>query len=156
MIEKHKEFAEHIFTSMEFSLCENGIVPPLYFLILEGDQLLPILISRDSGEVAVQDYANLSLMKANEMDAEAVIFICEQYMVSKKKGDREYEQLLNGFIKPSQYPDREEYMTLIYRHEDGLVRSLISKIYTDPKGTRYTKDRRWIKKGVTNLITPWN
>lgn len=155
MDQKHKELAEEIFGKVSMALAESGNVVPLFILILKDGSLLPILVG--NGEtIDIQLYAVGAVNAAQEMDADAMIFICEQYMVSKTSKDSDLKPLLDGMIKASEHPDKEDYLTIIYMDKHGNCNSLISKIKKDIAGTRYAVDFEWIEYSVTNVLVPWS
>jgi hypothetical protein len=153
MEEKHREIVEDLFSKISFALAESGRVPPLFIMVLQDDTVMPIILGQT--EIDMIEYASASMEAASDMDAKALILSCEQYMVSRNKGDADIDDLMNGIIKPSEHPDKAEYLTLIYMTSDGDYDSLISKIHTDPRGTRYTADFKWVDDSVSNIIQPW-
>jgi len=153
MDEQHKEHAEFIFTHMSMLLTEHGAIVPTYIMIVEG-QLVPIMVTPQA-EMATDDYQDMVYQIAKELNPDAILFICEQWMISRPPDDPEILLLINGTMKPSEQEDKESYLTLHYKNRDGDERSLMSKIHTDPAGTKYTKDQSWIVTCVSNMIEEW-
>jgi hypothetical protein len=155
MNQKHRELVEDVFGKVSMSLAESGKIIPLFILILPDQSLLPIIVGNGE-EIDLKLYSSGAINAAQEMDADAIIFICEQYMVSKIKGDPDLQPLLDGGIKPSEHPDKEDYLTIIYMEKDGNCESLVSKIKRDLAGTRYAVDFEWLEHSVTNMLTSWS
>ena len=153
MDESQREMIEDLFSHISFALTEQGRISPLYIMILPDGSQMPIIAQ--GGDLTVEMYASAAHSAAHEMGAKGMIFICEQYMVSKTKDDKELQALLDGQIRPSQHPDAEEYLTLMYMTAIGECESLIAKIHKDPMGTKYTNEREWIENSTTALLTPW-
>ena len=153
MDENHREVAETIFSSASMTLTERGAVAPVILLILETEQVLPIVIQ---GEVyGLYEYSMIANDIAKQMEATAMILVAEQWMVKKKQTDVDLQPLLNGIIRPSEHPDKEEYLTLMYSDGDGTCESLIAKIHKDPSGRKFTRDQNWISEAISNVIQPW-
>ncbi len=68
---------------------------------------------------------------AHDVDADAIILISEQYTVNVKKSDPRKKALLEGIIKPSEQPDKEESLVVTYIKADGDTTSLFGKINTN-------------------------
>lgn len=153
MKESHRKIVDDLFTTKSIEMTEQGEINPIYILILPGDQILPVVLSTEG--IGMIQYSEAVRLIAKDIDAEAVVLVCEQYMVSKPKDSPEANALLSGQIKPSDHPDKEEYLTLMYVDAVGKCDSLISKVHSDPLGTRYTTDSRWIENSSTNMIRPW-
>lgn len=153
MKDSHKKIADDLFTRHSIIMTEKGSIAPVYILILSQDRTLPVVLNTNL--IGLEQYSEAVSKIAKDLDAEAVMFLCEQYMVSKPKDSPEANALVSGQIKPSEHPDKEEYLALIYMDQTGHNETCIAKIYTDPSGTRYTNDSRWINKGATNMIKPW-
>jgi len=153
MNEQHKEHAEFIFARMSMLLTEHGAIDPTYIMIVEG-QRIPVMITPQA-EMSMEDYQDIVHQAAKELDPDGILFICEQWMISRPKDDPEIQLLLNGTMKPSEQSDKEPYLTLIYKNRDGDSKTLISKVHTDPGGTKYTKDQSWINTCISNMIGEW-
>jgi len=153
MDENHRQIAEDLFSSVSMNMTTTGKTIPLYIMILPGDQVLPIIVS--DPEISIQQYATICTNIAHQQNAIAMMMVCEQFMVSKHKDDADIELLINGVIRASEHPDREEYLTLIYMDQDGVSESIIAKIYKDAAGTPFTRDFQWVKDSVTSMVLPW-
>jgi len=154
MDQKLKEKLEDLFTKISFTITEQGFSVPLFIMHLSDGEMMPVMMSGHS-EISIEEYASAAMLGASEMNAMALIFICEQYVVSKRKDDVEMQCLLNGTIKPSDHPDREECLTMIYMDKKGKCISLIGKIEKDIRGTKYINETHWTQGSVTNIIQPW-
>jgi len=154
MDEKHQTLAEQIFSQFSFALTEKGNIDPLYIMIMQDGNAIPIVI-QSNNNVTMEMYINAAANAAHEMGATAMFFVCEQMMINKKKDDPEVQALLDGKIRASQHPDAEDYLTLIYMTAEGDCESLIAKIHRDPMGTKYTNEKEWIDGSITNILIPW-
>lgn len=152
---KHKEMIENMFSTLSFNLTEVGKIDPLFLMVLPDNSIRLVMVA-EKGQLETREYASLSIAAASDMDAKALILICEQYMVKRKKDDPELQSFLTGQLRPSEAPDHQEYLTIVYTEKDGTTESLISQIHSDLVGRRYTIDFKWLKYSTTNLITPWN
>lgn len=146
-----KEKAEEIFNSVSMLLTETGLVYPVIFMVQKDGMVLPIV----SESMEVKKLCSAAVNFASEQDAKALMFICEQSILSIDKDDPRVEAFTSGLIKPSESEDSEDYLTLIYMSATGECHSLIGKIHKDPAGTRYLRDSRWLDKAHTNIFTPW-
>jgi hypothetical protein len=154
MNENHREIVEDLFSKVSMSMSESGKVIPVFALILGDGSVVPVMIT-DGQEFSMSDYASMAITAAHNMDAEALMLICEQAMISKKKNDPEIQAILNGSIKPLEHPDKEDFLCIIYMTANGETESLIAKIHTDLVGTRYTVDSKWVDYAASNLLAPW-
>ena len=154
MKETHRAICERLFDGISMALTETGKAFPVYIIILPGDDVFPIVLAGEM-ELDVASYSLMANDVAREMQAEAMMLICEQVMVSRTNDSTDLQDLLDGTVRPRDMADKEDYLTMMYMFEDGQVESLIAKIHSDPRGTRYTKDKKWIKEAVTNMITEW-
>ncbi len=145
------EIAEDLFNTTSIILAEKGQISPIYFII-KDNMLNPVVGYPD---ITIQHLANLTVDLAHNTDAEAVIFICEQYMVKMDKNSKELKDYLDGSKRPSESPNAESYLTLTYMTKYGVTDSLIAKIHISTNGIRYIKESNWINNTATNMITPW-
>lgn len=152
MKEIHREIAEDLFSRISMAMTQIGRAVPVYIMILGNNDVFPIIIEQ---QIDLQEYANIAISVANEYNAEAMILICEQFMVSKQKGDAELQDMLDGKLRASQHPDRKEFLTLMYMDRTGKCESMIAEIHKDLSGTPFTRDFKWIDEAVTSMITPW-
>jgi len=145
------DMAEDLFNTVSIILAENGKISPMYFVI-KDDTLNPIV---GVPGITIQHLANLTVNIAHDIDADAVIFICEQWMVEMNKNSDEVKDYLDGNKRPSESPDAKSYLTLTYMTKYGVADSLIAKIHTSTNGVNYIKETNWITNTSTNMITPW-
>jgi hypothetical protein len=153
MNEDHKLIAEDLYSKVSMAMTQIGKTTPIYIMVLPGNEVYPIVIQ--DKDIDLQQYATLAMNIAQEYRAIAMILICEQYMVSKHKDDPEVQAILDGLMRASEHPDREEYLSLIYMDQSGKCESYIGKIHRDPMGTPFTRDSQWIEDAATSMITPW-
>lgn len=151
MNKENREIAEDLFNTTSIILAERGKISPIYFLI-KDNMLNPII---GYPEITVQQLANLTVSLAHDTAADAVIFICEQLMVTMDKNSEELEDYLDGSKRPSQSPDAKSYLTLTHMTKYGVANSLIAKIHTSTNGVHYVDETTWINNTATNMITPW-
>lgn len=130
-----------------------GRAVPVYIMILPGNEVYPIVIQ--DKDISLTEYATMSMNIAEQYQAEAMILICEQYMISKTKDDPELQAYLTGVKRASEDPDNKKFLTLVYMDKSGDCESLIGEIFTDPIGTPFTRDSTWIEDAVTSMIMPW-
>ena len=153
MDDQDREKAEYIFSAISMALTEHGKVFPTYIMIVDG-QLLPVLVA-EKGEMSLAEYEEIVHLAAQQTQPEAMMLICEQWMVAKDQNDPEVQLLIDGVMKASDHEDKKSYLTLIYTNKNGESESLIAEIDSDPAGTRFTRDHSWIKDCVSNMIRPW-
>jgi len=153
MDDLHRQQAEYIFSVISMTLTEHGKVFPTYIMIIDG-QLIPVIVT-EKAEMSLEEYEDVVHMAAQQTKPDAMMLICEQWMVSKDKNDPEVQLLIDGVIKPSDHKDKKSYLTLIYTNADGSSESLFSEIESDPAGTRFTREPTWIKDCISNMIRPW-
>lgn len=151
MLKYHKETTQQIFDVTVMSLAEKGYVQPLYLMILDG-KLIHLSTEND---MPIDEYKHLVNQTALKAKPEAIIFICEQWQVTRKKDDPEIERLMNGLLKPSEQDDKELYLTLIYKDKYDNTDSLVGKIESDPIGVKFVRESKWIDYSVCNMIDPW-
>ena len=151
MNQKDKEMSEEVFNGASMVLAEEGRVSPMYFIVKER-MMNPVV---PYPGITVQQLANAAVNMAHEYNADAIVLICEQWMVEMKKGSKEAQDYLDGTKKPSESPDAESYLTLTYMDKTGDAESLIGKIRKSPNGVNFIRDSKWISETATNMITPW-
>ncbi len=152
MNEQHKQKSEYIFTHLSIMLAEHPAVVPTYIMIIDGD-LVPVVVPHK--EISMEEYEYFVHEAAKQSKPEAMIFICEQWMVSRRKDDPQAQLLIDGVIRAQDQKDKEPYLSLIYKHADGNTNSLIAKIESDPVGTRFTRDQTWIENCESTMIRSW-
>lgn len=145
------EVAEDLFNTTSIILAERGEISPIYFII-KHNILNPVVAYPG---ITVQQLANLTVDIAHDADAEAVIFICEQWMVEMNKSSEELKDYLDGSKRPSESADAKLYLTLTYMTKYGVADSLIAKIHMSTNGIRYIRESKWVNNTSTNMITPW-
>lgn len=154
MDDKHREIAEDLFSKVSMALTEQGMAIPIFVLILPDDKVYPIIIQSEQ-EYDIQGYSSIVHDIAGQMNAKAIILVCEQFMVSKSQSDPGLKDLIDGKVRASEHPDRKDYLTLMYLDEQNKCESIISEIHKDPAGTKFTRDFKWISEAVTNILVPW-
>ena len=151
MNEEDRKMAEDLFNTTSIILAEKGQISPIYFIV-KDNMLNPIV---GWAGITIQHLANLTVSLAHDTEADAVIFICEQWMVKMSKDSEEVKDYLDGTKRPSESPDAESYLTLTYMTKYGVANSLIAKIHTSTNGIKYVRETEWINNTATNMITPW-
>lgn len=151
MNQKEREMAEELFNTTSLVLSDKGEISPIFFIV--KDKGLNPLVGAPG--MTMQELSTTAVNVAHEMDAEAIILICEQWMVQMRKDDENLKGYLDGSKRPSEHPSSEAYLTLIYMSKIGEAESLIGKVHLSPNGVRFTREIQWIDDAVTNIITPW-
>jgi len=152
MDEQHKELVEDILSKASFRLTENGSVAPIFIAILpDENELMPIMVTGFEN-LNLDQYAIIATNAAVELNAIAMILICEQWTVKVDEDGTGY-----SMIPPSQHPDKVECLSVVYMTAKGDCAILTSEIHTDPIGTKYTKDAEWMDGAdiVSGIMTPW-
>lgn len=153
MDERTKTDLELIFTNHCFMLSEHGEARTIFFII-KNNEIVPVFLKEDI-VMTTNKYITFALNAAHEKDADAVVLLGEQYMVTGKRDDADIKKLLSGEIKASEHPDRKEYLVLSYMTAIGETDLLIGGIKTSVSGVRYVVDQDWIYKATTSLLVPW-
>ena len=154
MIEEHQKKVEDIFTSISITLTEEGDIPALYILMFDDNTITPILIE-DGLDVTLNEYGIYAVSKAREERADALIYINKASVVKiDNKNENEITSMYTGVLKPSEHPNKEDMITIIYMACDGECKILLSKIHKDLRGTPFTRDFKWVD-GQKNMIQPW-
>jgi len=151
MDQEQTELSEKIFNSSSLVLAEHGGVAPVFFIVKDKG-LNPIVGVTD---FTIQELANQAVNTAHEMNADAIILVCEQWMIKMDKNDERLKDYIDGNKRPSESSLAEEYLTLTHMTKVGEASSLIGKIHTSPNGVKYVRESSWINDTVTNMITPW-
>ena len=151
MDKEEKEMSEELFNTLSIVLAEQGQVSPIYFII--KDKMMNPVAGYPG--IAIEHLASVTVNMAHEVEADAVVIVCEQWMVEMKKGSKEAQDYLDGTKKPSESPDAKAYLTLTYMSKTGEANSLIGKIRKSPNGVNFIRDSKWISETTTNMITPW-
>jgi hypothetical protein len=153
MNNEHRKMSENLFTSACLQLTEAGSFSPMYFMIM-NNELIPIIVSAEV-DVSFTQYNDIAEQTIKHSQPDAVVLIAEQWLISRKKNDPELKNIMEGKIKPSDFDDKESYLTLMYVDSDNNKQSLIGKINSDLIGTHYVKDQTWIDSCLTTMIKPW-
>lgn len=154
----HKDLAEKIFNSSCMTLTESGIMYPTFFLI-KGDSFMPIVADPESvGKTNIQGFASEVTSLADDTDAEAMMFVSEQWYVKRKLDDDEIKKFEEGKLLPNLDPDRQEALTLIYITCKGEIQTLMGEIQRGADNTPFVRDSKWSEhdeKASTSLFQPW-
>jgi hypothetical protein len=157
MNKNHKSLAESIFNSSCMTLNEIGIMYPTFFLIKQN-QFSPIMLAPESlKETNIQGYASMVINIADDQNAEAMLFITEQWQVKRKLTDDEIQDFESGKLMPSLDPDRKEVLCLIYFTAKGVIRSLMGEIERGVDNTPFVRESKWSDhEEIDNTIfQPW-
>ena len=146
---KHKEIAEGIYQAAIFGLAETGVDMPVISLI-KDNQCIPILIPPYI-EITVDEYAARANEMAKEQNADAILIIAGMWVVKGHKDEIDLEQ------RPSQSPNREEHLNLVYMSADGEeTASITGEIKTNVgTGTKYVEKYDWMDAVRNNFFEPW-
>ena len=150
MDKDHKEKAELIFSHTSMMLTETGNIYPTFIMIIDG-QLRPVVVGNNE-EISTSQYKEVVYQAIKEQQPEAVMFICEQWMVLRDKDDPQTQLLVDNVIRTEDQIDKESYLTLTYTKPSGDNEALIAKIELDLIGTPYTKTQSWIKDFIPGII----
>ena len=154
MNESHQNLSEEVFSRISFTLTERGFVDPMYIILLPDGNTVPIVL-QEKTQLSMEMYSEAATETAKNLGASAMLFIAEQNMLSRKKGDVNLKDLMEGILKGSDHSNIEEYLTMSCMSAGGECESLLAKIHKDPMGTKYTNERNWIDGSVTNMLIPW-
>jgi len=153
----HKRLAHGIFNSSCIDLNESGQLSPLFFLI-NDKKFSPILIRQDSkNHIDIEAYASMVINLADEQDAEAIIFVSEQWTVKRNLSDKEAEEFQQGKLLPSLDPNRQEVLTLLYLTSKGKLQILIGEIERTPDNTPFVRESSWEDARHISIpfLQPW-
>ena len=151
MDQEEKEMSEEVFNTVSLVLADKGRVTPMYLIV--KDKMMNPVVGHPG--VTTQQLASSAVNVAHEINADAIVLVCEQWMVKMKKGTKEAQDYLDGTKRPSESPDAKSYLTLTYMDKNGKASSLIGKIHTSLNGVNFIRDSEWIDDTATNMITPW-
>lgn len=150
----HKDVVQKIFDTASMQLAEEGKINPIYFIV--KDDLFKPILPDPNVNFNMKEYSSAIVNMAHEVNADAVILISEQYTVNIPKTDPRSQALLDGLLKPSEQPEREEGLIVVYIEANGQTASLFGKIDTNISSqVRYIRESSWMSNVKTNLITPW-
>lgn len=147
---KHKEIAEGIYQAAIFGLAETGVDMPVISLI-KDDKCIPILIP-PLMEITMEEYTSKANEMAKEENADAILMIAGMWVVKGRKGELDLTE------RPSESPNREEHLNLVYMSANGNVTASISgEIKTNVgTGTKYVEKYDWMDSvSHTNFFEPW-
>ena len=135
-----------------FMLTERGTVYPMYFVV-KDKMITPILISEGT-EMSFSNYTVETMKIASDIKADAMVLISEQDVVSGKASDKDIQSLLDGSIRPSEHPDKEEYLILTFMDKSGNKSALYGKIELDARGTKFIREQQWTQEQEMKKV-PW-
>ena len=152
----HQELAESVFNASCITLNEAGVMYPTFFLIKE-DKFMPVVLSPESfQEMGLEGYSSAVINIADEQNADAVMFISEQWMVKRQIDDSELKDFREGKKIPSLDPDRQEMLCLFYMTKDGVVKTLVGEISRTIENKPFVRDSKWTKmQAETSFLSTW-
>ena len=153
MDERTRKDLELIFTNNCFMISETGKVHTIFFII-KNNEITPLFLD-EGASMPTDKYITFSLNAAHERDADAVILLGEQYMVTGHKDSADIAKLLSGEIKASEHPDKKANLVLSYMTAKGETDLLFGEIQTSAGGTRYVTDQKWTFNAATSVLVPW-
>ncbi len=131
------------------ALAESGLDTTLFVLVKEN-QSIPILVP-PGFDIDTTGYSMMALYYAKEQNADALICVSGMWIVKQHISELEED------IRPSEHPDREHYLNLIYMSADGkTMESIVGKVEQDPSGTKFVRNHEW-SEGLetTKWFEPW-
>lgn len=141
--ESHKSLAESVFNSSCIILNENGSMYPTFFVVKE-EQFMPLILSPESfDDVSLESYASMAINVADEENAEAIMFISEQWMVKVEANSVDLKDFQQGKKRASLDPNRQETLTLVYATKTGNIKTLMGKIERQPDNTPFIRESNW-------------
>lgn len=150
----HKNVVQSIFDTASMQLAEEGTVSTVYFIV-KDDNIRPVF-SDPEKQLDMQQYSSAIVNMAHEVNADAVILLTEQYTVNIPKEDPRSQALLDGLIKPSEQPDKEESLIVIYIEANGQSESLFGIIDQNISSqVRFIRESNWMANAKVGLIPPW-
>jgi hypothetical protein len=152
MITKLQNALEDMFKYQCFTISETGKCSTICFIIKDYD-MVPVLLNKGV-EMDAKDYITFSLNFAHKHDADSIILIGEQYMVSGDIDSESLKLLLSGKMTASEHPDRKANLVLTYMKADGETHMLFGEI-KNLSGTRYVTDQKWSHNTKTSVLVPW-
>ena len=84
MNEDHKKIVENLYTRLSIYLSEKGVFAPTFFMIMEDNKLIPIIVDTDE-DISIEEYTSLCTKAAFDNEAVALIFCTEQYIAKLKE-----------------------------------------------------------------------
>lgn len=153
MDKKTKKLMEDLYTHHCIMLSELSHIVPIFFIIFDKN-LTPMFLNAET-KLNFDQYTSVVINAADNMNADYIVLISEQYMVTGNKHSKDIKALMDGTIKPSEHPNKEEHLVLVCMKADGETHSLIGKIETDLGGTRFIREQSWVDNIETTLIVPW-
>ena len=153
MNEKLKGILEDAFKYQCFTIAEGGGSHTICFLIKRFD-LMPIFLENDV-EMDTKQYITFALNIAHENDADSIILLGEQFIVSGDIDSESIKYLLSGEVTASEHPDRKPNLVLTYMKAEGETHMLFGEIKTSMTGVRYISDQQWTHNTKTSVLSPW-
>jgi hypothetical protein len=152
MDENYKKLLEQFYNTAQLILAKNGYVTPLYVLI-KDNSVMPVI---QENYTDINKYAEVVTQIASDQSSDAVILICEQYMVMGRKESKNMQDYISGQKKVSEHPNAKPYLTGCFMTAEGDHDSMIAEIHIEPsKGTRYIFEPEWIKDSQNIYLLPW-
>jgi hypothetical protein len=143
MDQGHKSLAEDIFNTSCMTLNESGLMYPIFFLV-KGSQFMPVVMPPETlSEYGVNGYASVVMSAADDQNAEAIMFISEQWQVKRSMSDEELKLFEDGKKLPSLDPDSQEVLCLIYTSSKGDTRVLMGEVQRSIDNTPFVRDSKW-------------
>jgi hypothetical protein len=138
MDEKLRVALSKLFDDYCFILTEKGNIVPTFFLIKDKD-----IIKVANMNIRKEIYADFVMYQATQQQAEAIVLITENGVVSGSRDDEDIKAIASGKLKIKDHPDYEPHLLLIYISKDGERQGLFGKIEKDPSGVKFIKNHEW-------------
>jgi hypothetical protein len=143
IVDSHKKLSEDVYSASCMTLTEAGKMMPAFFLVRD-DQYMPVMVDPSAVEEAgIQGYAQAVIQIADQQNADAIIFVSENWTIQRKLDDEELKAFENGKLLPSLDPDRQEMLTLVYFTKDGNMKVLSGEINRQIDNTPFVREWEW-------------
>lgn len=136
-----------LFDDYCFILTEKGNIMPTYFLVKDKE-----IIKVVNKGVDQKFYMSFVLHQATQKDAEALVLISENNVVTGDRRDDDIKAITKGNLKISEHPNNEEYLILMYVSKDGEREGLFGKIEKDPTGVKFIRNHEWASDSVYHTM----
>lgn len=150
-----RDICEKIFATGEKTLFEKGFVPSTFFLIKDASIIpLPIIPLNSVRERAL--VGSFVSITAKEIDADGVVLISETWVVKQEINDK---AVLD--VPPSQHPDKEEILMLLYMEATGLGGVCMDQIIRNNDEVFTSNRKKWMNfnsaddEFVQGIFYPW-
>jgi hypothetical protein len=150
MSKGHKSLAEDIFNSSCMTLNEAGLMYPMFFLVKE-EQFMPVVMPPEKlKECGIDGYASIVMSAADDENAEAIMFVSEQWQVKRSMSHEELKEFKDGKKLPRLDPDSQEVLCLMYISSKGETRVLMGDVERSVDNVPFVRGSKWINDNTQN------